>query len=323
MGDHLTIHRYQWFDRKVRSGCYPNATDLAERFELSKKTAQRCIESLRDRLEAPLEYDRSKKGYFYRDTNFQLPASDVTQEEILAVLVAKNMLSASAGGTVSNTIYDFSKKLIGHSGLIGFDHEKLDELFSSAWHEYAPAQGSVFQLVMRALIDSQPLEFSYTSPQSPEITKRVVEPHHLQHYMGSWILIAFCRLRKRWRKFMLSRMADIQIVEKYFTPRSKLQWQKHLEGGFGIFQGGEKVQVVLRFNSFRASWIKEQVWHVDQKLKDTSGGGVLLSFPACSLHEVKMKVLQFGADVEVIEPEDLRESITEEIAKIRNFYDKN
>ena len=84
MGDHLTYHRYQWFDRQVRAGRYPNASTLADKFEISTKTAQRCIESIRDRLEVPLEYDSSHKGYFYLDTNFQLPSPDITQEELLA-----------------------------------------------------------------------------------------------------------------------------------------------------------------------------------------------------------------------------------------------
>jgi len=44
MGDHLSLERYYWFDNQVRSGRFPNANTLAERFEVSSKTAQRSID---------------------------------------------------------------------------------------------------------------------------------------------------------------------------------------------------------------------------------------------------------------------------------------
>jgi len=41
-----------------------NTTSLAKQFEISVKTAQRDIEFMRDRLNCPLQYDSSLKGYF-------------------------------------------------------------------------------------------------------------------------------------------------------------------------------------------------------------------------------------------------------------------
>jgi len=52
---------------------YPNANSLALRFEISTKTAQRDIDFMRDRLNCPLHYDRSRKGYYYEDSTFSLP----------------------------------------------------------------------------------------------------------------------------------------------------------------------------------------------------------------------------------------------------------
>ena len=322
MGGHLLIHRYQWFDRQVRAEKYPNASSLAEKFEISVKTAQRNIESLRDRLGAPLEYDRSKKGYYYSNSNFRLATPDITQEEILAILVAQNILSLSAGGVISQKIKSFGRKLFGTPELLGLNQKRLNDSFSSTWNEYAPAQGPVFQSTMRSLIENKLLEFAYTSPKNNKSNIRIVEPHHLQHYMGNWILVGYCHLRKDWRKFKLSRMADVKIKDQVFSPRPKSEWQDQLEGGFGIFQGAQIQLIKLKFNAFRAPWIREQVWHEDQSIEMLPAGGLILSFPACQLHEVKMRVLQFGADVEVLEPEELRTEIKNEILKAQRLYQK-
>ena len=70
MGDFLVFERFVWFDTQVRQKRFPNARKLADRFELSRKTAQRNIEYMRDRLMALLEYGPSKKGYYYVDDIF-------------------------------------------------------------------------------------------------------------------------------------------------------------------------------------------------------------------------------------------------------------
>lgn len=320
MGEHLIIHRYQWFDRQVRAEKFPNASSLAEKFEVTVKTAQRNIESLRDRLEAPLEYDSSKRGYYYSDTNFQLATPDITQEEMLAILVAQNILALSAGGVISQKIKSFGRKLFGAPELLGLSQKKLNDSFSSTWNEYAPAQGPVFQYAMRALLESKFLEFSYTSPKKSEVILRTIEPHHLQHYMGNWIMVGYCHLRQDWRKFKLSRMADVRVKDQVFIQRPKDQWQNQLEGGFGIFQGGNTQLIKLKFNVFRAPWIQEQIWHAEQNIETLPSGELVLSFPACHFHEVKMKVLQFGADVEVLEPEGLRNEVRSELLKAGRLY---
>lgn len=99
MGDHQAFERYYWFDNQIKDGFFPNATKLAEQFECDKKTAQRAIDFIRDRLHAPLKYDPVKRGYLYTDNSFELPSLQVSQEELLAILLAKNILSGSAGGT--------------------------------------------------------------------------------------------------------------------------------------------------------------------------------------------------------------------------------
>lgn len=173
---------------------------------------------------------------------------------------------------------------------------------------------------MKALIENRLLTFIYTSPRNKIPNKRTVEPHHLQHYMGNWGLIGFCHLRNEWRWFMLSRMSDVEANPDSFIPKPRALWNNKLEGGFGIFQGEELIQVRLHFNAFRAPWIREQIWHKEQQIEEIEDGSLVLSFPVCKFHEVKMRILQFGGDVVVLEPENLREDVHNE-AKVtcRNY----
>jgi len=73
MAHHPILERYLWFDGQIRRGRCPNAADLARQFELCRKTAQRDIAFLRDRLDAPLEYNPARRGYRYSDNAFTFP----------------------------------------------------------------------------------------------------------------------------------------------------------------------------------------------------------------------------------------------------------
>ena len=64
--------RIQWLHKKITAGCYPNATHLSEKFDISHRQAQRDVEFLRKELCAPLAYDTAKKGYYYNE-EFALP----------------------------------------------------------------------------------------------------------------------------------------------------------------------------------------------------------------------------------------------------------
>ena len=64
--------RIQWLHKKMTSNSYPNAQRLAERFGISHRQAQRDLEYLRRELGAPIEYDKSRKGFYYT-RRFALP----------------------------------------------------------------------------------------------------------------------------------------------------------------------------------------------------------------------------------------------------------
>ena len=98
------------------------------------------------------------------------------------------------------------------------------------------------------------------------------------------------------------------------------QWRPLLESSFGLFQGARTVPVTLRFCPFRARWIRHQHWHPDQCLTEQPDGCLELTVPVSDFREIKMQIMQFGADVEVIAPEELRRESEAEIAKMNHLY---
>ena len=322
MVEHLVFERYAWFDEQIQANRYPNAGTLARQFEICQRTAQRTIEKMRDRLGAPLEYDSARKGYYYPESSFTLPKLLVSQNELLAILLARNLLSQSAGGIISESIASFGKKLLGQTGEFGLGEEQLRDSFSAIWNSYSPADAQTFQTLATALLQAQQIWFRYYSPANDQWNERIADPYHLQHYNGTWVLLAWCHLRQHWRKFNLSRMDSLSLTGQTFTARTKNDWLHLLQGAFGIFQGGELIPVILRFSPHRARWVSRELWHPQQEVTSAPDGSLHIRLLVTDFREIKLKIMQYGADVEVLEPDALRAEIRDEIARMVDLYGK-
>ena len=85
-------------------------------------------------------------------------------------------------------------------------------------------------------------------------------------------------------------------------------------------KGKSLKEVTLRFSPLKSRWIREQIWHKDQKMKFLEDGSLELSFPVADFSEIRMEILRHGDMVEVIKPESLRELIKAEAENITKIY---
>ena len=86
------------FDRLVRNKCYPNINRFSRDYEVSKRTAMRDLDFLREDLGAPLAYHSTKKGYYYKE-EWTLPTilsiSNLKEDRLSLVVAQLSDLSYS------------------------------------------------------------------------------------------------------------------------------------------------------------------------------------------------------------------------------------
>ena len=320
MGQRTIYERFMWFDDQSKRGRFPNTSTLAKRFEISTKTAQRDIEFMRDRLHCPLLYDKSQKGYSYKDNTYTLPALYLSAEELSSLLIARKILSdiddGALGEDVSHVIQRLTTILNDSVATPGL----IDKMVSFKHVEYSPTPEASLKMIIEACIRNQTIFISYQSPQYDSCTERTVDPYHLLNYMGTWHLIAYCHKRKAMRDFVVGRIGEIKPTDNSFEIPEKFDLGKYLNSAFGIFKGKSTAEVTLRFSPNKSRWVKGQVWFKGQTTRLLDDGSLELSFPVASFDEVIMEILKHGSGVEVIKPEALRKRIKEEAKKILDVY---
>ena len=240
MGVKNIYERFIWFDDRLRAGKHPNATSLAEKFEMSPKTAQRDIEFMRDRLRCPLEYDASEKGYYYNEDTFSLPMVYLSSEELSALLMAKKMLQDISGGCIGGEISSIVERIANVLNKRSAAGNHIDEAVSFQSVAYSPALEYVFRTILEGCLRRKQISLSYYSPASDEKSVRTVDPYHLFSYMGTWHLIAYCHLRRHIRDFALNRILEVKALDGTFDMPSEFDVKGYFQSSFGLYKGGAK-----------------------------------------------------------------------------------
>ncbi len=316
MSDRLKFERFLWFHRLVKAGGYPNASALIGEFGVSPRTAQRDIEFMRERLEAPLRYDHSRHGYAYTDHAYELPAAWISETNVLALALAVRLASTVPAAALKEELCRLIDKMIPLAGKgAGSCLETVGAKISVKNIEYSRVDGQCFRQLIQSLFEERSLAITYHSPHSGVTSQRVIHPLHLMHYMGSWHLLAWCARRREIRDFALSRIRDIRPEPRRLELPAQLPpLKEYTRQRFGIMQGLESVEVALRFAPEIAPWIEEQVWHPNQRVSREPDGGLLLRFAVADFREIVRKILSYGAQVRVVAPPALRALVQQEIA---------
>lgn len=275
---------------------------------------------MRDRLNCPLLYDKTSKGYYYEDDTFSLPMVYLSSEELASLLIARKFLKDISEGYIGKDISTIVEKITAILKKHVAEESLIDDALSFQLIEYSPAPEEVFKAVLEGCLKRRSLSFTYRSLTRDDKTNRTVDPYHLLNYMGTWHLIAYCHMRKDLRNFVFGRMSDLKVLENTFTVPKSFNIQEHLQSAFGIYKGMPIKEVCLRFSPEKARWVEGQVWHKEQKTKFLKDGSLELSFPVADFAEIKMEILKHGSCVEVIRPKALRELIREEARRIIRIY---
>ena len=98
------------------------------------------------------------------------------------------------------------------------------------------------------------------------------------------------------------------------------QLREAMQSSYGIFAGPPKAWAKLKFSPQRARWVSREIWHPDQRSFSEADGSYVLEIPYSDERELLGDILRFGAEVEVLEPADLRRRIKRALHEAAGRY---
>jgi predicted DNA-binding transcriptional regulator YafY len=301
--------------------------EMTDRLEVSRATLKRDLAYMRDRLNAPIIFDKELGGYRFEKqgpgTQYELPGLWFTAEEIHALLTMQHLLGGlDTGGLLGPHIKPLLSRL---TAILGTKDDSIEELqkrvkFETVGNRHFKLDH--FQALGSALLRRKRLTIDYLARSVNEFTTREISPQRLVYYRENWYLDAWCHTKKDIRSFSIDSIKKAEILEKKSENISEKKLNDVLGSGYGIFSGSDIRWATLRFTPERAKWVASEKWHPEQKNRFLKDGSYELKIPYTLEHELIMDIMKYGQDVIVTEPADLKRTIQIKHQQAADIYNE-
>jgi predicted DNA-binding transcriptional regulator YafY len=160
----------------------------------------------------------------------------------------------------------------------------------------------------------------YRSPKSDQDKAHLLEPYGLFFRGSDWRLLAKSDASdQKWLQFKILRFRDIAPTETQFEIPADFDLTQEVEKMWQSY-GGEQTEVKIKVMASHAFMVEEKLRHPSQELIDRLDDGAVIVRYSVPKDEFMWWVLSLGANVEVLEPEELRSEIAQEAQKIFGIY---
>lgn len=291
---------------------------LAEELGVTDRSVFRYMNSLNE-AGFPIVFDRERGTYAFED-GYKLKQAHLNVDETLALAMAKKLLS-TLGQTFDHAFESLEKKV--------FDVAKPRGgcLPSSAFVltcQERTEEGDISDLLKslaKASVERTLVHITYESLYAEELTERDIEPYYLFFSSdGFWNLRAYCRLRQGWRTFALDRVRAWHVIERYFVPRIFAdEAGREMSQGFGAYVDGEPVKIVVRFSPEMKPYVTRKIWHPSQENTYLADGWLEMRFVTTGIEAVKHWLYRWIPHVQVIEPDELRREMIDDLKKQKDL----
>jgi len=292
---------------------------------VSRATVKRDLQYLRDRMNAPIVFDRDAGGYHFATPGkyapkYELPGLWFNSSEIYSLLMMKHLLEEIEPGLLGPHIAPLQTRLLS---LLGSQDDEPAEITKRVKIQHAAkrkANIKHFELVAATLLKRKRLLIRHWHRRNNEETEREVSPQRLVYYRDNWYLDCWCHLRQGVRSFSVDAIRKVSGIDKKALEVPKKALDRELAAGYGIFAGETVEWAKLVFSPDRARWLAAEQWHPDQRCSYDEAGNYVLEVPYSDPTEIVMDILRYGASVEVLEPSSLRKAVRKELDDARQRY---
>ena len=295
------------------------ARALAERMEVSERTIYRDVEAL-GRSGVPVYTERGPNGGCGLIDNYRTNLTGMTEMELRTLFMAGASKQLADLGLAKALDGALIKMLAAMPSAFQRDAERSRQRFhldSAAWSQLNEEVPHL-RVIQTALWEDRELCIRYRRDDGT-LVERVVQPLGLVAKGSIWYCVADAQgLRRTYR---VSRMQAVEVLETSFTRPPDFDLPSHWEASCAEFKAKilrYPVRVRISPSGFR---------HLPDSLTADLAAPTEPDWQELTLtfevgHEARNVLMSLGAEVEVLEPVELRQNIQDLAEQIVAFYER-
>ncbi len=285
---------------------------IAERVGISRRTAYRDLVALQGELGMPTWADGGRWGIL--DSAF-LPPLKLTTSEAMAVFLAARLMVRYADKYDPDLASAFEKLAEGLPAPLTEHVERSLDVLQRARRD--PSFVDHVHALTRAWAERRVVEIEYAAARyegrARETRRATVRPYLIEPstQTHALYLIGWDEGRDGLRTFKIERIRAVTVTPRRFEPPEPGTVETMLRQAWDIIADQPATEVVLRFVPEVADRVAETIWHPTQEHERAPDGSLVWRATVSGTIEVRLWVLSWGDEVEVLEPPALRDDVRE------------
>ena len=276
------------------------------RAKYSLRTVYRDVDSLKNDFHCPIAYDRTNKGYYLTDRNweFNCPAQ-LSESAMLALILGariaedifpeplRSRIASAVDEILKGNNPDFMETTLIHSLKVFAESGAVEE-------------SEIFPIVFEAWQKHRRLRILYDDMKGGDPVERLVDPHVLFLYAREWRIKAYCRLRKAPRTFVISRIRKAEMLNSAFDPDKEIIDSVTIDN---IVSWKKYANVKIRLTGDARKFAVANRMHSRQTVKKQKNGTWLFTIPEIPEQVIVPWILSQGGDAVPLEPQEIVDAV--------------
>jgi predicted DNA-binding transcriptional regulator YafY len=301
------------------SGVRPS--EIARRTGMATRTVYRDLKALETEMQVPLWSENGRWGV---QPGAFLPPLRLTLPEAMAVFLSARLVTRYADKYEPNLASAFQKLEEGLPDALREHVERtLDDL---ALRRLDPDFNRHVEDLTRAWAERRVVRFRYAparyegterEPRWAEVRPFLLEPSLATHAL---YLIGHDETRDAIRTFKVERILDLSTTPRTFAAPDSGALATTLRRAWDIIADQPETEVVLRFAPSVGARVGEATWHPSQRVEELADGSLEWRATVAGTIEIRLWILSWGDEVEVVAPASLREDVAATLRRAAARY---
>ncbi len=310
---------------------YPTLEELASicsekiREGISTSTIEKDIRQMKmsrpNGYDAPIEYSKQNKGYFYAEQGFSIADLQLAEEEWDGLRYAANLLHQYADVPVFKNFKEAIEKINTRFNLLIDLEEKDFEKYVQFETVNATTGYQWIGTIYPALRNRWILNIEYENIYKQEVKQYAVYPKMLKEHRNRWYVIGWVAERDDYLTFALDRIHQIDVVEKVQKHRFDFNPDNFLQHSVGIMENDSKpMKVLLSVQDPYHKLIQLEPLHLSQKIIKQTKNSIEIELMVHVNPELCKSILSMGPCCKVLQPSALKKEIKQLLEKTIGLY---
>jgi CRISPR-associated endonuclease/helicase Cas3 len=296
--------------------------EIARRLDVNRSTVNRYFRDMPNQF----PYYENEEGRLFIDRQTYLVNVRLGLHEAMAVHLASRLLATRMDRQNPHAASSLRKLGLALERLaprISHHVQQSADVMDEAAQRHDPVYLQSLERLTLAWAEQRKVQVWHRSEKTGKVFEYLFSPYFIEPYaVGQTThVIGFSTPPDKLRTLKIERIERVELTRDSYEIPTNFDPRDLLADAWGIwYTDNEPVNVVLRFHPRVAQRVKETRWHRSEQERELPDGSIEWRAKIAEVQEMIPWLRGWGADVEVLEPKELRETMIGEAKALAERY---